>query len=137
MKAIFTGPTGLDVENPSTQFIKEILDQDKDFWLKGAGDAGINFEGTNNRLIFFYDEPYGFFIMYHPDYISPIVGDINNITTVYHNVGGQPMPVPSCCYISKEGAFEIIIHYLHNNGQLLNKYEWKDIYDLEFDHGFE
>ncbi|NLL05625.1 MAG: hypothetical protein GX270_07535 [Clostridiaceae bacterium] len=68
----YNGPTGDSVENPSIDFIKDIIfNKNADYWKKGSGDSGIEIEGLDEQLVFFYDEPYGFFIMRHPDYLAP------------------------------------------------------------------
>lgn len=60
----------------------------------------------NTGLIFFYDEPYGFFMMSHPEYLVPYDVDVE-IQTVTHNVGGEPMQIPTCSYVSKELAYQM------------------------------
>ena len=85
--------------------------QGQDYWKKGSGDSCIEVEGCNERLIFFYDEPYGFFVMRHPDYL--VMYDENiDIKTVEHNVGGKPMQVPTCSYVTREMAYKIILSFI-------------------------
>ena len=66
---IYNGPVGEPVENPNEAFIKDIFfNKEDEYWKQGSGDSCFEVEGCNEWLIFFYDEPYGFFIMSHPDY---------------------------------------------------------------------
>jgi hypothetical protein len=131
----YDNPTGDSIKNPSLEYLKEIiLTKDADFWKKGSGDSGIEIEGVDERLIFFYDEPYGFFIMRHPDYLAPYDENIK-IEVVEHKVGGEPMRIPSCCYVSREKAFEIIREFIETE-QIPTNINWTDIYDIDFDHGF-
>jgi len=131
----YDNPTGDSIKNPSLEYLKEIvLTKDADFWKKGSGDSGIEIEGVDERLIFFYDEPYGFFIMRHPDYLAPYDENIK-IEVVEHKVGGEPMRIPSCCYVSREKAFEIIREFIATE-QIPANINWTDIYDIDFDHGF-
>jgi hypothetical protein len=131
----YDNPTGDSIKNPSLEYLKEIvLTKDADFWKKGSGDSGIEIEGVDERLIFFYDEPYGFFIMRHPDYLAPYDENIK-IEVVEHKVGGEPMRIPSCCYVSREKAWEIIREFIETE-QIPTNINWTDIYDIDFDHGF-
>jgi hypothetical protein len=131
----YDNPTGDSIKNPSLEYLKEIvLTKDADFWKKGSGDSGIEIEGVDERIIFFYDEPYGFFIMRHPDYLAPYDENIK-IEVVEHKVGGEPMRIPSCCYVSREKAWEIIREFIETE-QIPTNINWTDIYDIDFDHGF-
>lgn len=131
----YDNPTGDSIKNPSLEYLKEIiLTKDADFWKKGSGDSGIEIDGVDERLIFFYDEPYGFFIMRHPDYLAPYDENIK-IEVVEHKVGGEPMRIPSCCYVSREKAFEIVREFIETE-QIPVNINWTDIYDIDFDNGF-
>jgi hypothetical protein len=138
----YNGPTGDPVENPSTDFIKDIIfNKNADYWEKGSGDSGIEIEGLDEQLVFFYDEPYGFFIMRHPDYLVPVANEVSGgipkepydeeikIEVVEHRVGGEPMKVPSCCYVSRDKAFEIISVFI-NTEQIPENINWTDIYAI-------
>ncbi|MDP4181589.1 MAG: hypothetical protein Q8942_10890 [Bacillota bacterium] len=132
----YDNPTGDSIKNPSLEYLKDIIfNQEADFWKKGSGDSGIEIEGLDERLIFFYDEPYGFFIMRHPDYLAPYDESVE-IEVVEHKVGGEPMRVPSCCYVSRERAFEIISEFITTE-QIPENINWTDIYEIEgFDSGY-
>ena len=42
----YNGPTGDHIENPSLEFIKDIIfNKDEDYWKKGSGDSGIEMKG--------------------------------------------------------------------------------------------
>jgi hypothetical protein len=131
----YNGPTGDPVENPSIDFIKDIIfNKNADYWKKGSGDSGIEIEGLDEQFVFFYDEPYGFFIMRHPDYLAPYDKDAK-IEVIEHKVGGEPMKVPSCCYVSRDKAFEIINEFVETE-QIPENVNWTDIYDIDFDSGY-
>lgn len=131
----FYGPDGDMVENPDGEFIKDIIfNKGGDFWQQGSGDSSIEVEGCDESLLFFYDEPYGFFIMRHPDYLVPY--DENGSTeTVEHDVGGEPMVVPQCAYVDRETAYKIITEYVKNK-KFSDCVEWIDLYDIDFENDF-
>lgn len=132
---IYNGPIGDPIENPSIDFIKNIVfNKEADYWLKGSGDSCIEVAGAEERLIFFFDEPYGFFIMQHPDYLAPY-DETADIKAVEHRVGGEPMTVPSCCYVSREKAFEILYKFIVYK-EIDKNVNWIDIYEVDFDHGY-
>jgi len=137
MKTItYNNPTGSPVKDPSLEYLKEIIfNEGADFWKKGNGESCIEIDGMDERIIFFYDEPYGFFIMRHPDYLAPYDESVE-IEVVEHKVGGEPMRIPSCCYVSREKAFEIISELIKTQ-KIPENINWTDIYDIEgFDHGY-
>lgn len=131
----YNSPKEDPIENPSIEFLKDIVfNKNADYWAKGSGDSSIEIEGLSEQLIFFYDEPYGFFIMRHPDYLAPYDKNVE-IKVIEHRVGGEPMRIPSCCYVSREKAFEILSEFIQTK-QIPTNINWTDIYDIEFDHGF-
>lgn len=61
---IYYGPVGEAIENPNQEFIRELIfNKNECYWKQGSGDSCFEVEGLEERLILFYDEPYGFFIM--------------------------------------------------------------------------
>lgn len=132
---IYNGPIGDPIENPSNEFLKKIiLESSPEYWLQGSGDSCLEVEGLDERLIFFYDEPYGFFIMRHPDYLAPY-DESKELKVVEHLVGSEPMKVPSCCYVSRIDAYNILLQFVVEK-EIPGDVRWVDIYDLEFDHGY-
>jgi hypothetical protein len=123
---VYYGPDGHTERNPSFEFVKEILRKEPSYWAKGSGDSSLQFENHNEMLIFFKDKVDGVFIMQHPDYLAPYNPDVD-VETIYHRVGGEPMPIPSCCYVSLNTAEEILSAYLSNR---LVIEDWKDIYEI-------
>ena len=121
----FYGPDGETIENPSDEFIKEFINKDAEYWLDGSGDS--SFEADNCD----YEEPYGFFIMRHPDYLVPYDEDKDN-ESIEHDVGGEPMVVPVCSFVSREDAYKIITEYVKNQ-KFPKKYNWTDLYEIDFD----
>lgn len=132
---IYNGPTGEAVYDPSEEFIKHVIfDTDEAHWKMGSGDSCIEQEDGKERLIFFYDEPYGIFMMRHPEYLVPYDVDVE-IQTVTHNVGGEPMQIPTCSYVSKELAYQII-HSFMQTGEIPDFVKWVDLYDIDFEYEF-
>ncbi len=132
---IYNGPIESEKRNPSLEYIKNIIfEQSEKYWKQGGGDSCIEVDGNEERLIFFFDEPYGFFVMRHPDYLVPIDRNIS-IKTVEHIVGGEPMKIPTCSYISREKMYKIIFEFINNN-DIEQLVEWIDLYDIEFNHDF-
>ncbi|WP_144491102.1 hypothetical protein [Bacillus sp. WP8] len=132
---VYNGPVEEPVENPGEEFIKNIFfEKEADYWKQGSGDSCFEVEGEDEWLIFFYDEPYGFFIMRHPDYLVPLNEDVE-IETIEHLVGGEPMKVPSCSYVSREEAYRIVQHFLSTK-TMPDFVDWVDLYDIDFEHDF-
>lgn len=132
---IYNGPIGEAIENPTDEFLKEIIfNKGEDYWKKGSGDSCIEIEGCKERIIFFYDEPYGFFIMRHPDYLVLYDRNIEK-KTIEHRVGGEPMQVPTCSYVEPEKAYEIISLFIKEKC-VPDSFEWIDLYDIDFEYEF-
>jgi len=132
---IYNGPVGEPIENPSQEFIRDLIfKKNESYWKQGSGDSCFEVEGLEERLILFYDEPYGFFIMQHPDYLVTLNKNVE-IETVEHLVGGEPMKVPTCAYLDREMAYRIINEFITTKS--IPKFiEWVDLYDIDFEHGF-
>ena len=131
----YYGPVGDEIVNPTEQFLKEIFfDKKEDYWKSGGGDSCIEVEGCNERVIFFFDEPYGFFIMRHPEYLVMYDKSIE-IETIEHKVGGEPMKVPTCSYVSRERAYEIISSFICNK-KMPEDISWLELYEIDFDYAF-
>ena len=132
---IYNGPIEDPIENPSDEFIKNIIfNKEEGYWKQGSGDSCFEVDGYDEWLIFFYDEPYGFFIMRHPDYLVPINLDVE-IKTIEHSVGGEPMKVPTCSYVDRDKAYDIINKFIANK-EVPTCVKWVDLYDIDFEHGF-
>ncbi len=132
---IYNGPIGDAVENPDEKFIEDIVfNKGEEYWKQGSGDSCFEIEGCDEWLIFFYDEPFGFFIMRHPDYLVPMDESIK-IETVQHLVGGEPMNIPTCSYVSRETAYKIIKTYIDTE-EIDDSINWVDLYDIDFDFDF-
>ncbi|MNJ00869.1 hypothetical protein D3C73_1603160 [compost metagenome] len=72
--------------------------------------------------------------MRHPDYLAPYKEEAD-IKVVEHLVGGEPMRIPSCCYVSRDEAFSILRRFLDSK-QIPEDVNWVDIYEIDFDHGY-
>lgn len=129
----YYAPYGKDIENLTEDYLKDVIfNYSQDYWEKGSGDSGIEVSEYSNRIIFFYKEEYGFFIMLHPDYYVPY--NINvPIETVNHRIGGELFQVPSCSFVSREEAYNIISNFI-KNGDVLEKYNWVDMYEIPFEY---
>ena len=131
----YNGPVEEPIENPNDDFIRSIVfEKGEDYWKQGSGDSCLEVEGCDEWLIFFYDEPYGFFIMRHQDYLVPMNKNVE-IETVEHLVGGEPMKVPSCSYVDRGLAYRIINEFTTTKS-MPTFIEWVDLYEIDFDHGF-
>ena len=132
---IYNGPTGGPVQNPTLEFLYDIVfNQNADYWAKGSGDSAIEIEGIDERLIFFFDEPYGFLLMRHPDYLVPSNSN-RVIKVVEHRIGGEMMRFPSCSYLSREKAYAVIAEFVRDH-QFSTEIDWIDMYEIDFDHGY-
>ncbi|MDM5186390.1 Imm1 family immunity protein [Bacillus sp. DX4.1] len=132
---IYNGPVGETIENPSERFIRDVIfDKDESYWNQGSGDSCFETEGCEERLILFYDEPYGFFIMRHPEYIVTLNKNVE-VETVEHLVGGEPMKMPTCSYVDREMAYRIIEEFITVKS-VPKCIEWVNLYDIDFEHGF-
>lgn len=132
---VYNGPIGEPVVNPTDDFLKDIFfNQGEEYWKKGSGDSGIEVDGCDERIIFFYDDPYGFFVMRHPDYLVMYDESID-IKTVEHRVGGEPMQVPTCSYVTREMAYKVISSFIKQK-QIPDFVSWIDLYDIDFDYEF-
>ena len=132
---IYNGPVGEPVENPNESFIKDIFfNKNDEYWKQGSGDSCFEIEGCNECLIFFYDEPYGFFIMSHPDYLVPFNKNIE-VNTIEHLVGGEPMKIPTCSYVSRGEAYKIVKQFILEK-KIPDFINWVELYDIEFDYDF-
>jgi len=142
MKTITFSPnTGDDIINPDFDFLKEIIfKQGADYWsmAKGTGDSGIKIEENNTVLwlLFFYDEPYGFFLYYDVAYVPIRKGvPLKDDLVVEHIVGCEPMRVPSICYRTREEAWEIIMDFI-NHQKMTEKYNWVPLGEIDYDDGY-
>lgn len=132
---LYNGPIGEMVENPTEDFLKDIVfNKGEEYWKMGSGDSCIEIQKSDERLVFFYDEPYGFFIMRHPDYFV-IYDKSIEIKTVEHRIGGEPMQIPTCSYVDREKAYAIISDYIYHR-KVPEWVEWVDLYDIDFEYGF-
>lgn len=134
MLTIYRGPMGEWVEDPDAAFLRRIADQPSAYWARGGGDSALETEGSDERMVFFFDEPFGFFMMMHPDY-EVVVRQPGPIIAVEHDVGGEPMRVPSCSYFSRDEAYELMLEFVAIGGRPMSV-KWQDMYDLDFDDGF-
>jgi len=130
----YRGPLGDTCENPDKEFLQSIVEKPAGYWTQGGGDSCLEVAGSNERMLFFYDEPFGFFIMMHPDY-EVVVKPCDAVKTVEHRVGGEPMKVPSCSYVSRDEALNLMLEFVSLRKRP-ESVEWQDMYDIDFDHGF-
>ena len=72
--------------------------------------------------------------MRHPDYLVTCDEGIE-IKAVEHRVGGEPMQVPTCSYVSRERAYEMILSFIKEQ-KIPDFVEWVDLYDIDFEYEF-
>lgn len=58
-----------------------------------------------------------------------------DIKTVEHKVGGEPMQVPTCSYVKREKAYEIISSFIKHK-KIPDFVTWVDLYDIDFEYEF-
>lgn len=52
-----------------------------------------------------------------------------------HLLGGEPMKMPTCAYLDREIAYRIIKEFITTKS--IPKFiEWVNLYDIDFEHGF-
>jgi hypothetical protein len=136
--------SGETISNPSLEYLKDVVFNAKaSQWDKHtSGDSMLDFYEGDIRiyqgdvsLIFFYDEPYGFFL-YYDVALVPVKFDVvlKDENVVEHFVGGEPMLVPSICYRTKEEAWEIIEHFIATE-KMHDKYKWVMLSDIDYNRG--
>lgn len=122
---LYYGPTGAPVENPG-----------EEYWKQGNGESSIeieeDWESESESLVFFYTEPYGFLIMRYPNFLVPFK-KIEQIETIEHDVAGSPLYVPSCSYINRDQAYQIVHHFLLTK-TVPDFVEWVELRDIDFQH---
>ncbi|QMV15562.1 hypothetical protein [Vibrio spartinae] len=131
-------PDGDDIENPDVELIRNIvLYENEGYWKQGSGESGIEIQGVNEQLIFFNYQDRGVFIMLSPDYEVPVVSSTNNKVqeTLVHHIGGNEFRFPDCCLFPKADAWTIIQNFIVS-GMKTEKFQWVELYDLDFEHGF-
>lgn len=131
----YHGPIDERTVDPDDEFLKEItLRSSPEYWLRGSGDSCLEIDGMDERMIFFYDEPFGFLILRHPDYLVPY-HECGDFEVVEHRVGGEPMRIPSCCYVGRAEAYEILLYFAREK-EVPPHVNWVDLYEIDFEHGF-
>jgi len=133
--------------NPDAEFIKDILNRGLDYWSDEASLEIVGYDGDSSNvsfrdgssnapsLMFFKVEKYGFFIMELPGYKAPY-RQMDEIDLVPFEIGGEWFFTPSCCYFSVEETAEMLTSFVENQ-YIVDFDEWKDIYELIEEHGFE
>jgi hypothetical protein len=112
-----------------------IFEYDSSYWSmkNGTGDSGIKIDELDNPTIFFYDEPYGFFIYFGLGFVPVKKGILlKDDIVIEHLIGSQPMRVPGICYRTREEAWEIISDLI-NEHKMNEKFNWVRLDDIEYD----
>ncbi|APP16398.1 MULTISPECIES: Imm1 family immunity protein [Bacillus] len=133
---LYYGPTGAPVENPGEEWMKEIFfHKDEDYWKQGNGESSIEVDEDweTESLVFFYHEPYGFFLMRYPGFLVPFKKE-EKIETIKHVVAGAPLYVPSCSYVDRNQAYEIVQHFLKTKS-IPDSVEWVELRTIDFQQG--
>ncbi|MCB9225918.1 MAG: hypothetical protein R2836_01665 [Chitinophagales bacterium] len=124
MKYLLSDNEGVVEEFSKITPLQNILNQSIDYWSRGTGDVGV--EISNNERLIFFRITQGFFIMYHPEYLSPKTNS-DDLEIYTHYIGGQKFLIPSTCICSKEQTLEILENFI-DKGTLKDSYNWVDFY---------
>jgi hypothetical protein len=137
-KLRYKPPSGDTISNPSMETLRSaIFDANHAKW--DSNEAMLDFYKTDIRLykgdvslIFFYDEPYGFFIYYEVS-LAPVQRgvELKDEVVVEHIMGCEPMRIPSICYRSKEEAWEIIEYFIATE-KPHEKFNWVMLGDIDY-----
>jgi hypothetical protein len=137
-KLRYKPPSGATISNPSMATLRSaIFNANHADW--DEREAMLDFYETDIRLykgdvslIYFYDEPYGFFLYYEVS-LAPVPHDVDlkDDVVVEHIVGCEPMRIPSICYRSKEEAWEIIEHFIATE-KTFEKFNWVMLGDIDY-----
>lgn len=133
MKYRYIDPKSNVVLDLSTDNLKIELNKSFKNWLLGSGDASI--EGNIPELIIIKVKD-GIFIMNLSDYSVPIISSDEQVTVIEHYVSGEPFMIPSISLCNEDTAFNILSHYIETNGELLNQFEWVDLYSIIEDNNY-
>jgi hypothetical protein len=126
MEYIYSDTNGVETKKTDIEFIKKIIKKPYENWLEGTGDSSIHINPTE-RIVFFKLKE-GILLLYHPDYISPLIKKGVKPNILIHYVGGEPMEIPDICLCDEDIAFKIITHFIESKGELSKDYEWVDIF---------
>ncbi|AYJ88965.1 hypothetical protein CS953_04290 [Bacillus safensis] len=132
---LYYGPTGAPVKNPGEEFMKRIFFQEgEEYWKQGNGESFIEIEEDweCESLVFFYTEPYGFFIMRYPDFLVPFQ-KVEKVETIEHFVARSPLNVPSCSYVDRNQAYQIVQQFLDDK-KAPDLVEWVKLRSIDFQH---
>jgi len=105
---------------------------ERNYWKQGNGESSIEVDEDweTESLVFFYHEPYGFFLMRYPDFLVPFK-KVEKIETIKHVVAGAPLYVPSCSYVDRHQAYEIVQHFLKTKS-VPDSVEWVELRTIDF-----
>lgn len=127
----FIQPDGLDIENPSPDFVREVIyNEGNAYWQSNAGDAAFWFDENDERkadLIVVGKDPEGFRLEYQSyaddgDYVLTNEAPSNEEVTVY--VGGNRTNYWKNQFVSKETAWKAIEHFTQT-GERLQGLNWQ------------
>jgi hypothetical protein len=125
-------PNGETAINPTPDYIREMLRKGKEYWLAGCGQVTLSkykdFGNSKNILLCFWDEKYGFVIMDLREYKAALGNnDKKELFVATDDGGGNPLPIPLCCFINEQQAEKIFLHFLEFE-EFLDYSNWHDIY---------
>ena|SRR5687768_16704536 len=137
----YTPPTGDAIGNPPLDFIKEVIFKyNADYWSNDStGTSMLDFYTKNLNtysgdlsLIFFFDEPHGFFLYYDVEFVPVKKGvALKDSNVVEHIVGTEPMRVPSICYRTREEAWEILMDFVSYQ-KMSEKFIWVRLGEIDY-----
>ena len=132
----YKDPTGKTLINIDIDFIVKLLNEDSDYWQRGSAESSLTLHDDKGTPLMFYKlEKYGIFIMDPINNLSPYKKE-DKIELVSHNISGVDFISPSCCYFSIQEAVDIFTSFI-NNEAIVDIDDWKDIYAIIDEYGFE
>lgn len=131
---ILCAPLREDILDPSADDIRELLNQDDNFWDQGCGCASLStcpIEDSEEVLIFYRNSGFGYVVLQYKDFKNYALYNEkkDKNTVIAHCISGEPFPVPHCFYVDYTQAESILLHYLRTSS-ILNYEQWRNISEI-------
>jgi hypothetical protein len=136
----YFAPAGESVTNPDPDRLKElILNGGEDYWNVGSGQASLEYVEDSGRtaLLLALEPSLGFYLEYvnrNKVYYVPVgEGPLDRTVTIY--VGGDPMPLPTAFFVSRELAWDAV-ELMCRSGERTPKINWKERSETNWHYGY-
>ncbi|AYB34709.1 hypothetical protein [Chryseolinea soli] len=131
----YNSPLGEEIPNPSLEFLKKVIfEYTADYWSsESTGDSALVTKKDKRELwlIFFFDEPYGFFIYYDIEFVPLHKGTpLKDDRYVEHVVGTEAMRIPTICYRTREEAWAIVMDFI-NDQRMSDSFNWVRLGEID------